>query len=154
MLQMILSNGNQKRSLLKTMFSGVGLVLLMIMTALFSSMLYFASTSSGFSISVENKINGVPSKNQMIYSFNLSVENLKKDPVHYSISYKGLPRTWQCSIPSGIELAANETKEFPLVFRIGESDLGKNYIIDVRVTSETGKTVTKKLTLFPTKKDS
>lgn len=152
MLQMILSNGNQKRSLSKTMFSGVGLVLLVIMTALISCTLYFASTSAGFYMSVGKKVNGVPSENQMIYSFGLTVENLKDKPVHYTIAYNGLPQTWQSSITSEADLAANETKEFPLVFRIGKNDLGKNYIIDVSVTSETGKTVTKKLTLFPVQK--
>ncbi|MGD8189965.1 4Fe-4S binding protein [Brevibacillus ginsengisoli] len=152
MLQMILSNGNQKRSLSKTMFSGVGLVLLVIMTALISCTIYFATTSAGFYTSLTKKVNGVPSEKQLIYSFDLSVENLKNNPVHYTISYKGLPQTWQSTTPSEADLAANEIKEFPLVFRIGEADLGKNYIIDVVITSETGKTVTKKLTLFPIRK--
>lgn len=152
MLQMILSNGNQKRSISKTMFSGVGLVLLVIMTALVSCTLYFSMTSSGFYMSLAKKVDGVPSANQMIYSFNLTVENLKDYPVHYTVTYKGIPQTWQSSIPEKVDLSPSEVKEFPIVFRIGDSDLGKNYIIDVSVTSETGKTVTKKLTLFPIKK--
>ncbi len=152
MLQMILSNGNQKRSIVNSMFSGVGLVLVAVMTALVSLTLYFVINSSGFTISVAKKIDGVPSGNQIIYSYDLTIENLRDRPVHYTVKYEGLPKDWQSSVPTQIDLRPSEIKSIPLVFRINDADLGKNYIVEVEVTSDSNKSLERKLTIFPVRK--
>lgn len=152
MLQMILSNGNQKRTLSQSIFSGVGIVLLTIMTLLVASTFYFALSSPGYMISVAKKVNGVPSENQLIYSFELKVENLKDTTQNYKIAFQGLPEQWKSDIPAEVVLNANESKTLPIIFRISEPDFGKNFIIEVIVTNDENKVVKRKLSVFPIRK--
>ncbi len=152
MLQMILSGGNQKRALKQSMFSGVGLVLLVVMVTLVSLTTYFALKSPGYAISLEKKLDGVVSENKLVYSYDLTVENLKAKPVTYTVRYNGVGTNWQNTLPEQMTLGPNETQTRPLVFRLDKTDIGKSYPIEIIVANENQQEQVRRITLFPVQK--
>ncbi|AMA72537.1 MULTISPECIES: 4Fe-4S binding protein [Aneurinibacillus] len=152
MLQMILSDKNSRTGGIKNMFRGTGLVLTVLMAVMVSILLFAIFTSTGFTVSIDKNLQGVPSENHIIYTYNLQVENLRDKPATYKLKYKNIPENWDVILPTEIKVAPHSVANESLLFRIGRKSIGENTTITIVIINEEGKTIERKISIFPIQK--
>ncbi|WP_027417542.1 4Fe-4S binding protein [Aneurinibacillus terranovensis] len=152
MLQMILSDKNSRQGGFRNMFRGAGFVLTILMTVMISLLLVAIFNSTGFAVSIAKNIQGIPAQNKIIYTYNLEIENLEKQPMAYTLEYKNIPQTWDSPQVKTVTVPANSVSTQSLIFRIDQGSVGINTNVTVIVKNEKGKTIERELNIFPIRK--
>ncbi|HJV47347.1 MAG TPA: 4Fe-4S binding protein [Bacillota bacterium] len=150
MLQMILSDKNSKMGNVRNLFSGTGLVLLVIVISLVSLLSYSVFSTKGFSISVQKQLQGVKNGNEFLYSYSISLENSRNQDQKYHLQLEGVPAKWQVEYPSEISIQAQGTRLETILFHIDQESLNQNYSLVLHIRSDSESQLDHKLTIFPT----
>ncbi|MEW9667479.1 4Fe-4S binding protein [Ammoniphilus sp. 3BR4] len=149
MFQMILSDKDSRNGGIKNMFRGAGLVLLILVMTIMGLLGYSIMTTSGFSVSIDKKIQGIPAGEYITYAYGLDIRNNYKEPVLYQVEYDGIPSAWDSKLPSVLKVEGNSSLEETMMFRIDQASLGQNFSILIKVKSEDGHVIEKNLSIFP-----
>ncbi|WP_134700234.1 4Fe-4S binding protein [Ammoniphilus sp. YIM 78166] len=149
MFQMILSDKDSRPGGFKNMFRGAGLVLLIIVVSLMGLLGFSIYSSSGFSVSIDKKIQGIPTEEYLTYTYGLSIHNNYNRKVTYAIDYQGIPADWDVKVPKQISVSSSVTHSETMMFRVDKHSLNQNYSILVTIRSDDGHLIEKQLNIYP-----
>ncbi|WP_164984847.1 4Fe-4S binding protein [Ammoniphilus sp. CFH 90114] len=149
MFQMILSDKDSSARGFKSMFKGTGLVLLIIVIALVGLLGLSIFTTSGFSASINKKIQGIPAGEFVTYAYGLEIQNNSNKEVQYEVEYEGVPSLWETNLPEYITVDKTATHEETMMFRVDKTSLSQNFSILIKIKSQDGHIIEKKLNIFP-----
>lgn len=149
MFQMILSDKDSRIGGVKNMFRGAGLVLLIIVVSLLGLLGFSIFSSSGFSVSIDKKLQGIPTEEFLTYTYGLSIHNNYGREVKYSLNYEGIPAKWDVKVPDEVAVSSSSTHSETMMFRVDKTSLNQNYSIIITVQSDDGHLIEKKLNIYP-----
>ncbi len=149
MFQMILSDKDSRPGGFKNMFRGAGLVLLIIVVSLMGLLGFSIYSSSGFSVSIDKKIQGLPTEDYLTYAYGLSIHNNYNREVTYSINYQGIPDGWDVKLPEQISVGSSGTHSETMMFRVDKHSHNQNHSILISIRSDDGHLIEKQLNIYP-----
>ncbi|WP_176560205.1 4Fe-4S binding protein [Brevibacillus dissolubilis] len=145
----VLQNAFSSGTSSKRLFTPVRIGLLVVMVSLISVTTMLALNRSGFYADVAKKLDGIPSHGKYIFSYELTIENMKKIPNEFSITYNGIPGHWQTKLPEQINVPGDSSATRPLLFYTDAADIGHNYMIEMAIANQQNRTVVRRVTIFP-----
>lgn len=140
-LQMLFSDKKPKKGI-KHLFKGINLFLLIIMVLLTATLIYTAMGAKGFNAEVRSTAKGLPVEGQLLYTYNIQVENYQEEKETYAITYEGIKDNWVTKLPETITVKPSEKGQETMIIRIPEEDFNKNFTVKVTITSSKGKELT------------
>lgn len=125
-------------------------LLLGLLTLSVAAALTFAVfTSTGLELFVTPAATGIPSNGHLTSIYTLTVTNLRNQPRTVRFSYRGIPPTWDVSLPEALRVGPQQSVSHPLTFRVGPSSQGQPAVITVDAILPNGRSRSVTFAVYP-----
>ncbi|MCT8139088.1 4Fe-4S binding protein [Anaerobacillus sp. CMMVII] len=120
----------------KSIFTGVNLLLLLLLGSLFIALVTLSFISKQFTVSISENIAGVQLETNKIFSYEIQIENYASDLHEFRIT-SDTPSHWEVLFEDILHVDAGENQKSSLILKIPKEDFNKNFLITVKVTNLT-----------------